>query len=186
MDYQRLWEGVANATDETRAVRALSAIVADSPGRGFVLRLERKDAELCIETLDYVSHDLHFATHLPPSYRMDLVQGIIEGNLNRRDKATFFLVLRRLAERHALLPERMMIDIEVSGEVLVSGGFGDVRYGMYMGDPVAVKSARVAVEDNLEKIRKVRAPTTFSCPPVTLPQHSRSSDFTRKSFSGKR
>jgi len=62
-DYQRLWEGVANAVSEAEAVRALAGIMADKEGRAFALRLDRKAAELCIEVLDCVSCDLH----LPPS-----------------------------------------------------------------------------------------------------------------------
>ena len=53
--YQQLWEDVANATDEAKAVRTLAGILADKEGRIFISRLERKDAELCIEILDHVS-----------------------------------------------------------------------------------------------------------------------------------
>ena len=66
-------------------------------------------------------------------------------------------MLRRLAEHHELLPDRMVIseDIEVSDNILVSGGYGDIRSGTYMGGRVAVKSARVSSQDNLQQIRKV-------------------------------
>ena len=46
--------------------------------------------------------------------------------------------------------------LEVSGEVLASGGFADIRREMYMGQPVAVKTMRVTQEDDFLKIRKVR------------------------------
>jgi len=46
-------------------------------------------------------------------------------------------------------------EIEVSDKIAVSGGFGDVRSGTYMGSLVAVKAARVAAQDNLQKTRKV-------------------------------
>jgi hypothetical protein len=58
-DYQRLWKDVTRITDEGKAVRTLAEILVDKEGRVFLSRLERKDAELCIEILDHVSRDLH-------------------------------------------------------------------------------------------------------------------------------
>jgi len=77
--------------------------------------------------------------------------------------------------------------IEVSDETPVSGGFADVRSGTYMGDLVAVKTARVTAQDNLQKIRKVSI-DAISVPTrgTVRSQSPRSSDFIRKSFSGKR
>jgi len=51
----------------------------------------------------------------------------------------------------------MMIteEIKVSDEILASGGFADVRTGMYKGHLVAVKTMRVAKQDDSRKIRKV-------------------------------
>ena len=50
----------------------------------------------------------------------------------------------------------MMIEdeIEVLGEILVSGGFADVRTGTYTGHLVAVKTMRVAKQDDILKIRR--------------------------------
>ena len=155
-DYDTLWEGVTHATTEAEAVRALAQIVVDKQGRAFTLGLKPKDAELCVETLDYVSCDLRL---LPVSVASDgLFQGIAEQNLKSTEKSAFFLTLRRLAERHGLLPDRMKIreTFEVSDEISAAGGFGDVRSGTYNGSLVAVKAARVAARDNLQKIRKVR------------------------------
>jgi len=45
--------------------------------------------------------------------------------------------------------------IEVSEEVFASSGFADVRPGKYAGHLVAVKTMRVAAQDDLLKIRKV-------------------------------
>ena len=45
--------------------------------------------------------------------------------------------------------------IEVSDDILASGGFADVRTGKYLGALVAVKTMRVAEQDSLMKIRKV-------------------------------
>ena len=53
-NYQRLWEQVTSGIDEAKSVRTLAEIVVDREGRAFVSRLERKDAELCIEILDHV------------------------------------------------------------------------------------------------------------------------------------
>ena len=57
-DYPRLWKHVTDATDESKAVRTLAEILVDKEGRALISRLERKEAELCIEVLDRVSHDL--------------------------------------------------------------------------------------------------------------------------------
>jgi len=46
-------------------------------------------------------------------------------------------------------------EIEVSGGVLASGGFADGRTGKYAGRLVAVKTMRVAKQDDFLKIRKV-------------------------------
>ena len=54
MDYQRLWKEVTSAIDEAKAVRTLAEILAEKEGRKFISRLERRDAELCIEILDHV------------------------------------------------------------------------------------------------------------------------------------
>jgi len=64
-DHQRLWKGVANATDKAQAVQILADILADHEGRAFISRLDSKDAEPCIEILDDVSHGLRLP-HSPP------------------------------------------------------------------------------------------------------------------------
>jgi len=45
-------------------------------------------------------------------------------------------------------------ELEVSDDIVASGGFGDVRIGMYMGGRVAVKTARVPNREKLMQIRK--------------------------------
>jgi len=45
--------------------------------------------------------------------------------------------------------------IEVRDTILASGGFSDIRCGIYTGRLVAVKTARVTPWDNLQRIRKV-------------------------------
>ena len=65
-NFQRLWKGVIDATDEAVAVRALVDILADSEGRAFALSLDRQDTEYCIEILDRVSPDFR----LQPSFEV--------------------------------------------------------------------------------------------------------------------
>ena len=60
-NYQRLWEEVTRGIDEAKSVRTLAEIVVDKEGRAFVSRLERKDAELCIEILDHVGRPSHLS-----------------------------------------------------------------------------------------------------------------------------
>lgn len=66
-------------------------------------------------------------------------------------------MLRRLAAIHGQLPSSLTLaeSLEVSGQVLVAGGFADIRTGEYMGRSVAVKTLRVPLQDDFSKIRKV-------------------------------
>jgi len=54
-DYQRLWVVATNAIDGAQAAQTLAEILADKDGKVFILRLDGKDAELCIEMLGNVS-----------------------------------------------------------------------------------------------------------------------------------
>jgi hypothetical protein len=56
-DYQRLWRDITRTIDEGNTVQALAEILLDQEGRAFIAQLGRRDAELCIEILDYVSRD---------------------------------------------------------------------------------------------------------------------------------
>ena len=64
-DYRRLWKDVTTTIGEAKAVRTLVEILADKEGRAFISRLERNDAELCIEVLDHVSRNLYLPLLLP-------------------------------------------------------------------------------------------------------------------------
>ena len=44
----------------------------------------------------------------------------------------------------------------------MSGGFADIKKGDYKGYPVAVKTMRVSMEDNLAKIRRVSGKQIFA------------------------
>jgi len=50
---------------------------------------------------------------------------------------------------------RMAGGVEVSEEILAFGGFADLRLGTYEGRLVAVKTMRIAAQDDLLGIRKV-------------------------------
>jgi len=152
-NYQQLWNDVASAANEAKAIRILAKISADSEGRSFISRLHGRDAKICVEILAKVSHDLHLSYSLSQM----IFQGILTHGLKPADKQAFFLTLRRLAEGRGRLPDRMRITetIEVSDELSDFGGFGDVRFGTYKGHPVAVKTLRVAPKDSFPKIRKV-------------------------------
>jgi len=159
-DYQQLWKDVTNChhevkvgTDEVKAVPALGKILTDKEGRDFILCLGEQDAELCMKLSDRVSCDLHLPFSLPHTAR----KGTTGHALTPTEKHAFFVTLRRLAERHGKLPDRMMIteEIDVLDEIHAFGGFGEVRNGTYKGDRVAVKTARVPLVGDLTKIRKV-------------------------------
>jgi len=151
-DYRRLWKSVVGTIDEARAVRTLADILVDKEGNAFVSRLERNDAELCIEILYHVSHDLL----LSPAISW-FRQGIMKHDLNTTERGAFRITLRRLAGYYGRLPDPMMItaEIPVEGTVLVRGGSSDVRVGMYLGNRVAVKTLMVRREEDLQNIREV-------------------------------
>ena len=90
-------------------------------------------------------------------------QGLAQHDLRAKEKQAFFVVLRRLAAIHGRLPDSMIAEeTKVSNEILASGGFADVRTGMYKGRLVAVKTMRVAKQDDSRKIRKVGINDSFS------------------------
>jgi len=152
-DYQRLWRVATDATGEVLAVQSLAEIVADKAGRVFISRLDSGDAELCVKILDNVSRDPR-----PPNSHLRLSrQGIPEHILKPAEKQALFDMLRKLAGRHGLLPGHMRITekVEVSDEILASGGFADLRSGSYGGHLVAMKTFRVSARDDFVKIRKV-------------------------------
>jgi len=152
--HQQLWKDAVSAMDKAQAIQTLSGVLADQRGRVFISRLGSKDAELCVEILDNVSRDLHPPhSSLPQAAR----QGIVGHNLKPVEKPALFITLRRLAERHGLLPDRIRIreKVEDSDEVLGSGGFGDVKSGTYEGRPVAVKIMRISAKGDFGRIRKV-------------------------------
>jgi hypothetical protein len=94
-----------------------------------------------------------------------VIQGLAEHKLRSYEKQAFFGTLRRLAGKHARLPESMIItekiDYSASARPYTSGGFADTKSGQYKGCTVAVKILRVTVTHDFEKIRKVIAKDIF-------------------------
>jgi len=52
--------------------------------------------------------------------------------------------------------------IQVQDEILASGGFSDVRSGSMMGRRVAVRTLRVSMHDDIQRIRNVSTDEIFS------------------------
>lgn len=93
------------------------------------------------------------------------IQGLGEHRVHGPEKHAFFSTLRRLAGKHARLPNSMIIteniDISASNQPHTSGGFADIKQGKYQGRNVAVKTLRVAMADDFGKIRKVSRMAVF-------------------------
>lgn len=68
-----------------------------------------------------------------------------------------FGVLRRLCSKIGHLPDSYLLSdkFDLSGMPRASGGFPDVRVGVFKGKNVVVRSLRVSEVDNRAKIRKV-------------------------------
>lgn len=73
---------------------------------------------------------------------------------------TFLLKLITLAGRYGRLPASFAVvdKAEVSEKIFASGGFADVRTGVYGGRPVAVRTLRVLLWSDMNKVRNVRNP----------------------------
>ena len=88
-----------------------------------------------------------------------MAQGLAEHKLDSSEKQNFFGTTWKLAGKHARLPNSMIItdeiDFSASSQLQISGGFADIKPGMYKGGAVAVKTLRVDVADDFVKIRKV-------------------------------
>ena len=69
-----------------------------------------------------------------------------------------FSILRKLSNRTGHLPESYLLSekFDISGKIIASGGFADVRMGVFKGKNVAVKTLRVSLSDDKGKIRRVR------------------------------
>ena len=77
--------------------------------------------------------------------------------LDAKIRQLAFGVLRRLCGRIGHLPDSSLLSDKFyfSGMPRPSGGFADVRMGVFKGKDVAVKTLRVSEVDDKAKIRKV-------------------------------
>ena len=173
-DFNGQWKNARTATDEAESVRTLTKILSSKEGRTFVFNLDPQDATFCIEILDHVSP---LQSHSPPPILPHLSdpvtqksvcvytsQGLTKHQLHGAEKQKFFATLRRLAGKHARLPQSMVITDKIeysSNQPQKSGGFADIKPGRYRECDVAVKVLRVAKSDNFEKIRKVSGKRAF-------------------------
>ena len=68
-----------------------------------------------------------------------------------------FGVLEKLCRKEGHLPKSYLLSdkFDLSGVPHASGGFADVRMGVFKGKDVSVKTLRVSEQDNKVKIRKV-------------------------------
>jgi hypothetical protein len=158
-DSNKLWKKARSvaATDEAESVRTLAKILTSKDGREFISNLEPSDAKLCIEILDQVI--LNPRQPSLWSLTNTMVQGLAEHKFHAAEKQAFFSTLRRLAGKHARLPSSMVIteeiDFSAPNQLHTSGGFADIKPGRYKECTVAVKTMRVAMSDNFDRIRKV-------------------------------
>ena len=70
-DPVELWGWVVRTISEVDSIQILAKILAQKEGRSFISNLACKNAKLCIEILDRVSHDLYL---LPPAISDDFIR----------------------------------------------------------------------------------------------------------------
>ncbi|KAF9789222.1 kinase-like domain-containing protein [Thelephora terrestris] len=135
--FNRLWKNARAAQNKTDAAQIIAQILASKDGQKFILALERADAELCVEYLDHMYE---------------------RGCASTEPNQTFFETLMRLSGSHALLPDSMVIKDDIEhpdfAQLQTSGGFADIKQGRHNTNMVAVKTMRVAVTDDFDKLRK--------------------------------
>ena len=87
-----------------------------------------------------------------------------------------FSVLRRLCGRIGHLPGSYLLStkFDLSGMPCASGGFADVRMGVFKGKDVSVKSLRVSEVDDKAKICKVGKHVALSSSGITHTSYSSS------------
>ena len=130
-----------------------------------ILALSEEDAKLFIEIIDKV--------YLPRTY-FDvcslifslIVKAFRAARLEPELRAVAFGVLRKLCGRIGYLPESYLLShkFDLSGSPRASGGFADIRMGVFKGKDVAIKTLRVLELEDKARIRKVGNQTAPSHP----------------------
>ena len=121
-----------------------------------ILALPEEDAKLFIEIIDRVCfHRTAFGSCLLiPSLDIKALRAArLEPELRR----LAFSVLRKLCGRVGYLPKSHLLpdEPELSGLLRASGGFAELRVGVFKGRGVAVKTLRVSEVDDEARINKV-------------------------------
>ena len=153
LDPQRSWKTVLDTIDV--AIRVLGRTMSSVEGREFICALGPRDAGLCLELLDRVSRCF-------PSFHISqtALQGLTKRPLDGGLKKAFLLTTIALAGRHGRFPSSFVVadQVEISNKILASGGFADVKPGVYENRPVAVRALRILPGSDIKKIRTVRSP----------------------------
>ena len=133
--------------------------------RKTILELSEDDAKVFIEIIDRV------CSSRIPSGAGSLIlslgtKAFRAARLDNHLRTIALSILRRLGGRTGLLPESYQLSEKFypSEMAHASGGFSDVRKGVFKGKDVAVKSLRISESDDRTKIRKVVNHATTSHP----------------------
>ncbi|KAF9648265.1 kinase-like protein [Thelephora ganbajun] len=120
-----------------------------------ILALSDEDARLFIEIVDRVCSPRTFPGACSMILSLDM-KAFRAARLETELRQLAFSVLRRLCAKIGHLPDSYLLSdkFDLSGLPRASGGFADVRRGVFKGKDVAVKSLRVSEVDDKARIRK--------------------------------
>ena len=136
--------------------RLFRSFLSSKEGRSDVLALSGEDARLFIEIIDSVRFSrTSFGTRSPTLSW--LVKVFRAARLETEPRQLAFNILRKLCGKIGYLPESYLLsdEFDLSGLPCASGGFADIRKGVFKGKTVVVKSLRIAEMDDKARIRKV-------------------------------
>ena len=121
-----------------------------------VLALSEGDARLFIEIIDRVYFSRTFFGVHSLIFPLD-AKAFRAAKLETELRQIAFVVLRKLCGKTGYLPKSYLLSdkFDLSGLPHASGGFADVRMGVFKGKDVSVKTLRVSGPDDGVKIRKV-------------------------------
>ena len=103
-DSRQLWKDLTRTTDKGEAFRILAETLVDKAA-GLLSRLEREDAELCVEILGHGRRDLHSHSPFRPFRRRQLHQGTAKHNLKPSGERAFFVTSGGSIGYHGRLPD---------------------------------------------------------------------------------
>ena len=140
------------------------SFLSSKEGRADVLALSGEDAKLFIEIIDGVRFSRTPSWRLFISSPPPAVKVFQAARLEAEPRQLAFNILRKLCGKIGHLPESYLLsdEFDLSGLPRASGGFADIRTGVFRGETVVVKSLRIAEVDDKARIRKVRDQAAFS------------------------